>query len=86
MKRFLFLISIAFISKLPAQTLGGNAVFNFLSQPNTAQLSALGGVNISSIGNDVGMSFQNPSLLRDGMHQQINTSFNSFLAGIRNYS
>lgn len=71
---------------LAAQTLGGNAVFNFLSQPNTAQLSALGGVNVSSMGNDVGMAFQNPSLLRQGMHQQVNTSFNAFLAGIRNYS
>jgi hypothetical protein len=73
-------------SQSPAQTLGGNAVFNFLSQPNTAQLSALGGVNISTIGNDVGMSFHNPALLRDGMHQQVNTSFNSFVAGIRNFS
>ena len=86
MRKTIFLITIFCISRLPAQTLGGNAVFNFLSQPNTAQLSALGGVNISTIGNDVGMSFHNPSLLRDDMHQQVNTSFNSFLAGIRNYS
>lgn len=74
------------IIRLPAQTLGGNAVFNFLSQSNSAQLSALGGVNVSAIGNDVGMAFHNPALLRDGMHQQLSASFNSFLAGIRNYS
>ena len=86
MYRYLFLIGICCTGRLAAQTLGGNAVFNFLSQPNTAQLSALGGVNISSIGNDVGMCFQNPSLLRKRMHQQVNTSFNAFLAGIKNYS
>ena len=86
MRRYLFIINIFLLTNLTAQTLGGNAVFNFLSQPNTAQLSALGGVNISAIGNDVGMSFHNPALLRDGMHQQVNTSFNSFLAGIKNYS
>jgi hypothetical protein len=86
MRRSLFLLSIFCLNNLHAQTLGGNAVFNFLSQPNTAQLSALGGVNISTIGNDVGMSFHNPALLRDGMHQQVNTSFNSFVAGIRNFS
>ncbi len=86
MRRCLFILSICYFTNLHSQTLGGNAVFNFLSQPNTAQLSALGGVNISTIGNDVGMSFHNPALLRDGMHQQVNTSFNSFLAGIRNYS
>ena len=86
MRRYLFVLSIFCFNHLHAQTLGGNAVFNFLSQPNTAQLSALGGVNISSIGNDVGMSFHNPALLRDGMHQQVSTSFNSFIAGIRNFS
>src|SRR6478609_10447327 len=86
MRYFLFLILAISFSKLQAQTLGGNAVFNFLSQPNTAQLSALGGINISTIGNDVGMSFNNPSLLRYSMHKQVNTSFNSFLAGVRNYS
>lgn len=84
--RCLTLILLLYATQLRSQTLGGNAVFNFLSQPNSAQLSALGGVNISTIGNDVGMSFQNPSLLRDPMHQQASFSFNSFLAGIRNYS
>lgn len=69
-----------------AQTLGGNAVFNFLKQSNTAQLSALGGLNVSAPGKDVGMGFQNPALLRKDMHQQFNTTFNAFVAGIRNYS
>jgi hypothetical protein len=80
----IFFFCLAIISR--AQTLGGNTVFNFLSQPNTAQLSALGGVNISNIGNDAGMSFQNPALLRPQMNQQLNTSFNDFFAGIKNYS
>lgn len=69
-----------------AQTLGGNAVFNFLKQSNTAQLSALGGLNISVTGKDVGMAFHNPALLRKELHQQVNTSFNAFVAGISNYS
>lgn len=82
---FLFL-GIAVAGSAGAQTLGGNAVFNFLLQPNTAKLSSLGGVNVSAIGNDVGMAFNNPALLRPSMHRQLNASFNSFLAGIRNYS
>jgi len=86
LKRIFIVIVLVYISTVCySQTLGGNAVFNFLSQPNTAQLSALGGVNISSIGNDVGMAFHNPALLRNEMHQQVNTSFNSFLAGINQY-
>jgi hypothetical protein len=85
MRRYLLFIFILCCTQLNAQTLGGNAVFNFLSQPSNAQLSALGGVNISSIGNDVGLAFHNPSLLRATMNQQANLSFNSFLAGIKNY-
>ncbi len=84
--KLLIIISIHICSITNAQTVGGNAVFSFINQPNTAQLSALGGINISTIGNDVGMSFHNPALLRSTMHQQVNTSFNSFLAGIKNYS
>ncbi len=85
MKYCLYILSICWLCKLPAQTLGGNAVFNFLKQPLNARLAALGGINVSDISNDVGMSFHNPALLRDGMHRQVSTSFNSFLAGIRNY-
>ena len=69
-----------------SQTLGGNAVYNFLSQPGSAQVAALGGVNISGQSNDVSMGLSNPALLRNKMHQQIATSFNGFIAGISNYS
>lgn len=85
-QRFFFIFCLFFVGRSSAQTLGGNAVFHFLQQPNTAQLSALGGVNISTMGKDVGMSFQNPALLRADMQHSLGTSFNSFLAGIRNYS
>ncbi len=86
-QRLLILLFVFFFLKgLNAQTLGGNAIFNFLTQPNTAQLSALGGVNVSNISRDVGLSFQNPALLRTEMHGQLNTSFTDFLAGIKNYS
>jgi len=87
MKQLLsILLLMMCIQFVKAQTLGGNTVFNFVTQPNTAQLSALGGVNISNITNDVGMAFQNPALLRSNMQQQLNTSFNNFVAGIKNYS
>jgi hypothetical protein len=81
---FGMICSVLFLMKGTAQTLGGNAVFSFITLPNTAQISALGGVNISTIGNDVGLAFHNPSLLRKSMHGQINSSFNNFFSGIRN--
>ncbi len=69
-----------------SQTLGGNAVFNFIAQPNTAQSAALGGVNISAISKDVGMAFHNPALLKNEMSNQLNSSILSFIAGIQQYS
>ena len=80
------LIVILFFSlQLSAQTLGGNTVFNFLKLPNTPQLSALGGINVSQISNDVGLAFNNPSLLKPQMHSQLNAVFNGFYAGITSY-
>ena len=68
-----------------SQTLGGNTVFNFLKLPNTPQLSALGGINVSQISSDVGLAFNNPALLKPGMHTQMNAVFNGFYAGITSY-
>jgi len=79
---FLFFTS----STITAQTVGGNAAFSFMGLPNAAQVSTLGGVNVSAISNDVSFSFNNPALLRKEQHLQTNTSFNNFLAGIKNYS
>lgn len=86
MRYWLTIFSFLIVGFVNAQSLGGNAVFNFLNQPNTAQLAALGGINVSNLSNDVGLAFNNPALLRKSMHQQVNASFNNFLAGIKNYS
>jgi len=72
-------------STLYAQTIGGSSVFNFLKLPNTPQLTALGGVNISVTSKDVGLAFNNPALLKKEMHTQMNAVFNSFYAGINAY-
>jgi hypothetical protein len=69
-----------------AQTQGGNPVFSFLKNPASANIAALGGSNVSLIGNNVAAGFSNPSLLRPAHHGQVATSFASLLAGINQYS
>lgn len=84
--RFQFTILFFFLSVAgQAQTLGGNSVFNFLKLPNTPQLSALGGVNVSQSSSDVGLAFNNPALLKPTMHTQMNAVFNDFYGGIKVY-
>jgi hypothetical protein len=68
-----------------AQTIGGSSVNNFLRLPNTPQLTALGGINVSVLSDDAGMSFNNPALLNKEMHTQVNAVFNNFYAGVNNY-
>ena len=81
----LFIICLVLSTRLSAQTLGGNTVFNFVKLPNTPQLTALGGINVSQTSNDVGLAFNNPALLKPSMHTQLNTVFNDFYAGISSY-
>jgi len=78
-------ICLAVSAKGQSQTIGGRSAYNFLKLPNTPQLSALGGVNISNITGDAGLSFNNPALLRADMSQQLHASFNVLYAGIKNY-
>lgn len=70
---------------LTAQTLGGNAAFNFIKLPTSPQLSSLGGINVSNISNDAGLAFHNPALLNNEMHQQLHVSFNALYSSIKNY-
>lgn len=75
-------IFILLFTKLFSQTLGGNASFSFLKLPNSAQQSALGGINITTFNKDVANAWANPALLNADMSRQISTSYNAFLAGI----
>jgi hypothetical protein len=86
MKLIALLILPLMFYEASAQTLGGSTVYNFLNLPNTPQLSALGGINISTLTKDIGMTFNNPAMLRPSMNMQVNTAFNSIYAGIDSYS
>ena len=46
-----------------AQSTAGNAVYQFLKLPYSAKATSLGGLNISSIGNDLGLAMMQPALL-----------------------
>jgi hypothetical protein len=69
-----------------AQTLGGNAAYNFLKLPATPLLTGTGGVNVSYKSNDAGLAANNPALLFPELSSQLNLSFNSFLANIKTYA
>jgi hypothetical protein len=59
-----------------AQTLGGNAVYNFLKLSNTSQLIALGGINISQPSTDVGMVLGKLQVRHEIAYYQNSTTYN----------
>lgn len=68
-----------------AQNTGGNATYNFLTLPYSAKASALGGMNISSIGNDLGLAMFNPSMLSPEMDGELHLSIRPYYANIQQY-
>lgn len=84
--RFLYIIAFSFIYIASyAQTLGGDAVYNFLKLPGSPLLSATGGVNASYNSTEIGMAVNQPALLNKDYHSQLGLSFNAFFSGIKAY-
>ena len=86
MKRLLTIILSLCCFAGKAQTLGGNAVYNFLKLPATSLLNATGGVNVSYKTNEVGLSANNPALLDPQLNSQLNICFNGIPGGIKAYT
>jgi hypothetical protein len=89
-KYFLLFLCLYLPIQLPAQVLGGKSVFSFLDLPFSPQLTALGGINISHIQNDVphaqndvSLATVNPALLRPAMDQQVQMNYTSYFASIQ---
>ena len=83
MRRLLVILVLFHFIPASAQVLGGRSVFNFLRLSHTPQLTALGGINISQLSDDIGMTFNNPALFKPSMHTQANAVFNDFYGGIK---
>ena len=82
---FTCIVTVVNLNKVNAQTTAGNAIYNFLSLPYSAKITSLGGVNISSMGNDIGMAMYNPSLLLPTMDKTLTLSVKPYFAGIQQY-
>ena len=57
----------------------GNTVFPFLRLPHSAHAAALGGENITTIADDLTLSFHNPALLCNVSDRTLNLGFTSYI-------
>jgi len=65
-----------------AQVVGGQSAFEFLRLSNAPHVSALGGINVANPDDDIALVMQNPSLMRPGLHNELELNYNSYYAGI----
>lgn len=79
------LMNVLHVIKVNAQTTAGNAVFNFIELSYGAKSTALGGINISAIGNDMSLAMYNPSLLNNNMDNELLIGVKPYYAGIQQY-
>jgi hypothetical protein len=82
---FFMALFIFYANTMLAQTTAGNASFNFLTLPYSAKATALGGMNISALGSDLGLAMFTPSLLNKEMNGQLQVGINPYFAGIQQY-
>ncbi len=87
MKKISILLAgfLFFISNINFAQIGGTTGYQFLEQPVSARIAALGG-NVASINdNDVNIGFVNPSLINPGMDNSMALNYINFFTGT-NYS
>jgi hypothetical protein len=82
MKQVVIFVFVLMSWSAIGQTSGGGEVYQFMTLPNSARVTALGGSLISVKDDDGALSFQNPGILNDAMSNQISFSQSFYLAGI----
>ncbi|MEM8890103.1 MAG: type IX secretion system protein PorQ [Bacteroidota bacterium] len=78
----LCILALLCLTEVSAQ-IGGRHVYDFLTLSPSARVVALGGVNISTLDDDVNLAAQNPGLLNDSMHRQATLSWSNYLTDIK---
>ena len=74
----LFIISV----QLYPQT-GGTSTYQFLTLPVSGRIASLGGKMIAAPGNDLNLTFSNPSLLNKEMNNELVLNYSGYFADIR---
>ncbi len=81
MKSFLATVSLFCFSVLGF--CGSNeAIYKFMNLPNSAEVAALGGTNISLQNKDINLVYQNPALLSGSVNKHIGINYTNYISNI----
>jgi len=84
MQKTIYTIFIISLSLMANAQIGGRYTYEFLGNPNSARLTALGGSLITVQDQDITLASANPALLSDTSHNQVTFNHNFSFAGVSN--
>jgi hypothetical protein len=84
-KSYFFISFLLIFTNYSYSQIGGTTGYQFLEQPISARIAALGGNTASIKGNDLNLGFVNPSLINSGMDNSLALNYINFFTGT-NYS
>ena len=76
------ILGVLFAFRSQAQVTGGQFAFEYLRLSNSAHVSALGGMSVANPDDDIALALQNPAMMRPGLHNELELTYNSYYAGI----
>ena len=79
----IWILAIGICTAAQAQVTGGQYAFEYLRMSNSPHVSALGGISIADPDNDISLALQNPSMMRPGLHNELEVNYNDYYAGIK---
>jgi len=82
-KLFLLIVLLAFVYPMAFGQIGGENTYDFLNLTNSARMAALGGNQIAiNDSTDLNTSYNNPSLLKPDMKNQLTINYVGYFAGV----
>lgn len=84
MHKTLFILLFSMIGLQLSSQIGGRYTYEFLGNPQSARLTALGGSLITIADDDITLAASNPALLNDKSHNQITFNHNFAFADVSN--
>lgn len=78
--RFIIILAVG-VNVLPLLGQDGSAAYNFLNVTSSSRIYGLGGVNITTVEDDINVVDQNPSLLGGEMDMQTGVNYMRYVGG-----
>lgn len=64
--------------------IGGQHIYEFLEVPGSARITAMGGLQLAILDDDIAMGYQNPALYNSAMHKKAQLGHQLYFGGIHN--